>query len=52
MELGYLLTLHFSILYLDKNSKFFLVDGGMYPPQVLKISRILWKFSNYYKILK
>jgi hypothetical protein len=42
MELGYLLTLHFSILYLGnkiKNSKlYFLVDGEMYPPQVLKFS--------------
>jgi hypothetical protein len=24
----------------------------MYSPQVLKFSQILWKFSNYYKVLK
>jgi hypothetical protein len=53
MELDYSLPLHFSTLYLDKKSKFvFFVDGGMHPPQVLKSSQIIWKFSNYYEILK
>jgi hypothetical protein len=53
MESGYSLTLHVSILYLDQKPKFvFLVNGGMYLPQVLKFSQILWIFSNYYKTLK
>jgi hypothetical protein len=53
MEFGFPLILYFATLYLDKKSKsLFLVDKGMYPLQVLKISHILLKFSNYYNFLK